>query len=112
MRSLIVGLALLASTPTFAIDKSAENLLKGASAQAAIQQFCSDQFQVDADLSTKLGKAAHDAAFQVLGEADGDTEFRGELSRRFDEVKSAGPHQWCRNQRATYNEYKIPVFKN
>lgn len=112
MRSFIVGLALLASTPTLAIDKGAENLLRGASAQAAIQQFCGDQFQIDADLSTKLGKAAHDAAFQVLGEADGDTEFRGELNRRFDEVKAVGQQQWCRNQRATYNQHQIPVFKN
>lgn len=113
MRSFLVGLALVAaSTPALAIDKGAETMLRAASAQAAIMQFCASRFQIDEGLSMSLGKTAHDAAFQVLGPLDGDTELKGELSRRFGEVQEMGEDRWCQSERARYNEQRIPVFKN
>lgn len=113
MRSYVFGLALLAaSTPALAIDKGADDMLRAASAQAAIIQFCSSRFQVDEKLAMGLATAAHDAAFSVLGPADGDTEFKGELSRRFTEVQVMGEDGWCRAKRAQYREQSVPVFKN
>jgi hypothetical protein len=112
MRSFIVGLALLASTPALAIEKQVDDLLRVASAQTAILQFCSTRFQVDKDLSWKTALAAQQTAFTVLGPADGDTELKGELSRRFNEVQAMGEDRWCRAERALYNEQRIPIFKN
>lgn len=113
MRSFVFGLALVAaSTPAMAIDKGAEGLLRVASAQAAIMQFCASRFQVDENVSMNLGKAAHDAAFEVLGPLDGDTELKGELSRRFDEVRAEGEDRWCQSQRTLYRKQNVPVFKD
>lgn len=92
--------------------QEAETMLRVASAQAAIMQFCQTRYALDGPTSFKLGQASRDAATQLVGEKRAAAAFKRELLRRFNEVKITGEAQWCTYQRATLNSGGVRVFLN
>lgn len=113
MRSFVFGLALVvASTPALAVERGVDDLLRVASASAAIIEYCAPRYSVDTEFAFGFRKAASEAVYQVLGAEDGKTEMLGEMTRRFDEVKAMGQDRWCRAERALYREQNVPIFRN
>jgi hypothetical protein len=112
MRSFIVGLALLASTPAFAAEDQLNAMLRVTSEQVAILKFCSATHRIDERVSVDISKTAHDAVLREVWPGNGETEMTGELSRRFSEVQATGVDRWCRAERARMAEQGVPVFKN
>jgi len=112
MRSFIVGLALLASTPALATEDQLNNMLRVTSEQVAILKFCSPAYRIDERVSVDISKVAHDAVLREVWPGNGEAEMTNELRRRFDEVQATGTEQWCQAERTRMTEQGVPVFKN
>jgi hypothetical protein len=112
MRSFIVGLALLASTPALAAEDQLNAMLRVTSEQVAILKFCSAAYRIDERVSFDISKVAHDAVLREVWPGNGEAEMTSELRKRFSEVEAAGPDQWCRTERARMAEQGVPIFKN
>jgi hypothetical protein len=112
MRSFIVGLALLASTPALATDATLNTMLRATSEQVAILKFCSATHRIDERVSFDISKVAHDAVLREVWPGNGEAAMTNELRRRFDEVQAAGAEPWCRAERDRMAQLGVPIFKD
>ncbi|MBO1021475.1 hypothetical protein IPV08_16055 [Methylobacterium sp. SD274] len=108
---LVAALLLLPFTGTaWAQGTTPEGIVRAASVQAAILQFCGPYHPLDGPKALQIGKAFNDMAYSVFPKGKAKPAIDREFKRRFQEVKITGPQMWCRYQRETQKSIGSGVF--